>query len=107
MLPALLAAAAAAALVPGAAAYSWSFETVPAQCGTVKLSITGAGKPPYSALVVPYGPTPLANAEVRTVMDLPFNDSSSLSFQLRYPANSQFLITVRASRAAFVRRALD
>jgi hypothetical protein len=108
MPPALLTAAvaaiaAAATLAPRAAAYSWSFATVPAQCGTVTLSVTGGGSPPFRALVIPYGPTPLPNAEVRTVMDIPFNDSTSLSFRLRYPASSQFIITVRTSQVVFVR----
>jgi hypothetical protein len=79
-----------------AAGYSWDFAAVPMQCGTLALNITGSGgKPPYTALVIPYGNSPFQNVEVRTLFEAKFNDSSHLSVPLAYPANSQFVVVVR------------
>jgi hypothetical protein len=95
-LPSSLLALAAAPLL--AAGYSWDYATVPTQCGDLELKITGSdGKPPYSALIIPYNGSPLSN-EVRHVTLVPFNDSSSVKFQFRFPANSQFVLTVRSYR---------
>jgi hypothetical protein len=79
-----------------AAGYSWEFAAVPAQCGTLALNITGSdGKPPYTALVIPYGESPFQNVDVRPLFEAKFNDSSHLSVPFAYPANSQFVIVVR------------
>jgi hypothetical protein len=88
----VLALLAAAAVAPRAAAYSWDFDTLPAQCGTVTLTVSGGGTPPFRALVNPYGHLDT----YRPTLDLPFNTSTSLSFQLALPASSQFIVTVRA-----------
>ncbi|KAH7906609.1 hypothetical protein BJ138DRAFT_1183003 [Hygrophoropsis aurantiaca] len=76
-----------------ASAYSFTFTSQPQQCGTLSLDIQGSGQPPYSVLIIPYGPTPLPNnIEARTIVNQPFSgDSSSVSFQLKFPANSQFV----------------
>ena len=78
------------------AAYTWKFDAAPQQCSNLTVSVTGSGgKPPYRILVLPIGPTPLTNnLEVRKILDQPFpDDSTTVSFQLKYPANSQ-LVTV-------------
>jgi hypothetical protein len=78
-------------------AYTWSFSSTPAQCTNLSLSISGTdGKPPYRVLIIPFGPTPLPNfIEARKIVDQPFqNSSTSLSFQLAYPTNSQFVAVV-------------
>ena len=79
-----------------AAGYSFAINNTPQQCQNLNISIVGSGQPPYSALILPFGPSPLANnVEVRQVLDVPFNaDSTSLSFQLPYPENSQFVVVV-------------
>lgn len=83
-----------ASLVSG---YSFDFTSQPEQCANLSLEISGSGKPPYSVLIIPYGPTPLPNnVEVRTIVFQQFpGDDASLSFQLKYPANSQFVAIVR------------
>ncbi|KAG5646378.1 hypothetical protein DXG03_003701 [Asterophora parasitica] len=79
------------------AAYTWKFETTPQQCSNLTISISGSGgKPPYRVLILPFGPTPLAqNIEARKIIDQPFpGDSTSVSFKLNFPANSQFVAVV-------------
>jgi hypothetical protein len=82
-----------ASLVSG---YSFTFTSQPQQCANLSLEISGSGEPPYSVLIIPYGPTPLANnIEVRTIVSQQFpGDDSSVSFQLKYPVNSQFVAVV-------------
>lgn len=78
-------------------AYTWNFESTPQQCSNLTISVSGAGgKPPYRVLILPFGPTPLANnVEARKVIDQPFpGDSASVSFKLNYPADSQFVAVV-------------
>ncbi|KAF8888637.1 hypothetical protein BD779DRAFT_1672291 [Infundibulicybe gibba] len=78
------------------AAFTWSFQAAPQQCANLSIQISGSGTPPYRALILPFGPSPLANnVEARRIVDQPFPGSSgSLSFQLKYPANSQFVAVV-------------
>ncbi|KAI0764624.1 hypothetical protein BD413DRAFT_437794, partial [Trametes elegans] len=91
----LLAAAPYAAL---AAAYSFTFKSTPRQCRNLELEISGSGSPPYSVLIVSFGPTPLPNSvEARRITNVAFNDSSSASFQLKFPENSQFVAVVSDS----------
>ncbi|KIM86796.1 hypothetical protein PILCRDRAFT_816050 [Piloderma croceum F 1598] len=79
--------------------FSFSINNTPQQCQNLSISISGSGQPPYRAVVVPSGPTPLPNnVEVRKILDLPFpGNSSTLSFQLKYPENSQFVVVVSDS----------
>ena len=84
-------------LLPSSRAYSWSFQSMPQQCSNLTVSITGSdGKPPYRILILPFGPSPLANnTEARTILDVPFNgQESSVSFKLKYPENSQLVAVV-------------
>jgi hypothetical protein len=76
--------------------FSFTINNTPQQCQNLSISITGSGQAPYRAVVVPFGPTPLPNnVEVRKILDLPFpGNSTSLSFQLSYPENSQFVVVV-------------
>lgn len=76
--------------------YSFTFTSQPQQCANLSLQISGSGEPPYSVLIIPYGPTPLSNnVEVRTIVYQQFpGDDSSSSFQLKYPATSQFVAVV-------------
>jgi hypothetical protein len=79
------------------AAYSWKFEATPQQCSNLTISISGdGGKPPYRVLILPFGPTPLANnVEARKIADQPFmGNSTSVTFKLNYPANSQLVAVV-------------
>ena len=89
----LLALLAAPALV---AAYSWQFENSPVQCGELDLKITGSGKPPYRALFLPAGTAPNSNGvDLRKVINVPFNDSSSLKIPaFPYPSGSNFVVVV-------------
>jgi hypothetical protein len=79
-----------------ASGFSFIINNIPQQCSNLNISITGSGQPPYHAVILPYGPTPLPNnVEVREVIDAPFSgDSTSLSFKLTYPENSQFVVVV-------------
>lgn len=81
------------------AAYSFDFESTPVQCGNLSISITGSGTPPYSVLVIPFGPSPLTNnTEVRKIAQHNFTGSStSISFELSYPEDSQFVAVVSDS----------
>jgi hypothetical protein len=76
--------------------FSFTFTSQPQQCSNLSLQITGSGTPPYSVLIIPYGPTPLPNnIEARTIVYQEFSgDSSSVSFQLKYPTSSQFVAVV-------------
>ena len=92
VLPALAAAAPFASL---AAAYSFNIASTPRQCQNLTVDITGSGSPPYTLLIIPSGSTPLANnIEVRRITNVPFNSSTSVSFQLKFPENSQFIAVV-------------
>jgi hypothetical protein len=74
--------------------FSFTIDNAPQQCTDLNISIVGSGYPPYSAVIVPYGSTPLPNqTDIRNVIIVPFIDgSTSTSFQLTYPENSQFVI---------------
>ncbi|KAG6865630.1 hypothetical protein C0991_000799 [Blastosporella zonata] len=83
-----------------AIAYTWKFDSPPQQCSNLTVSVSGSdGKPPYRILILPFGPSPLKdNIEARTIIDQPFPDgATSVSFQLKYPANSQFVAVVSDS----------
>ncbi|TDL22848.1 hypothetical protein BD410DRAFT_698316, partial [Rickenella mellea] len=80
-----------------AAAYSFNLQTTPAQCQNLTVSITGSGgTPPYKVLILPFGGSPLPNnIEARKIVEQPFPGSAtSVSFQLNYPTNSQFVTVV-------------
>ncbi|KAJ7634795.1 hypothetical protein FB45DRAFT_909876 [Roridomyces roridus] len=83
---------------PLASAYSWSFASAPTQCSNVTISVSG-GSPPFSVLIIPYGPSPLPNGlEARKIQDQPFPGSdSSVSFKLNFPQFSQFVAVVSDS----------
>ena len=74
--------------------FLFTIDNTPQQCTNLKISIIGSGQPPYSAVIVPYGSTPLPNqTNIWNVIIIPFiNCSTSMSFQLTYPRNSQFVI---------------
>lgn len=80
-----------------ASAYSFNFASTPSQCQTLNISITGSGQPPYTVLIVPFGPSTLSNdTEVRKILQQNFTgDATSQTFQLPYPENSQFVAVVR------------
>jgi hypothetical protein len=77
-------------------AYSFVFTNNPQQCTTLSLQITGSGVPPYSVLIVPYGPPPLANSvETRITFSQQFpGNATTLSLSLDYPESSQFVAVV-------------
>jgi hypothetical protein len=77
--------------------FSFIFNSTPQQCQNLSLSISGSGLPPYNILIIPSGPSPLPNnVEARRIVNHSFQgDSSSFSFQLKYPAYSQFVAVVR------------
>jgi hypothetical protein len=79
-------------------AYTWRFTSPPIQCKNVTVSIQGSGgQPPYSLLIIPTGASPIPNAEVRTALSIPFSGTSTtLSFNLNYPATSTFVAVVRS-----------
>ncbi|KJA21347.1 hypothetical protein HYPSUDRAFT_216446, partial [Hypholoma sublateritium FD-334 SS-4] len=77
-------------------AYTWTFLEAPTQCGVFAINIFGSdGIPPFRVLVIPYGPSPLDNVEVRNIIDMQFTgNSSQVQFQLPYPTNSQLVAVV-------------
>jgi hypothetical protein len=78
-------------------AWIWTFQNTPQQCQDLTIAITGSdGVPPYRVLIVPAGASPLPNnVEVRRIMDEPFSgNSTSVTFKLDYPANSQLVAVV-------------
>ncbi len=91
-----------------AAAYSFNFANTPKQCQNLTVDITGQGKPPYTLLLVPIGPTPLPNAiEARHITNVPFTSSTSVTFQLAFPENGQFVAVVSLHRLSHTRGARD
>lgn len=83
--------------LPTSQAYSWSFVHAPQQCANLSIVVNGTdGTPPYSVLIIPFGPTPLPNAiEARKIVNMPFpGTDNKVSFQLKYPADSQFVAVV-------------
>ena len=93
VLPAVVLVAELASFV---AAYSFNIVSTPRQCESLTVQITGSGgQAPYSLLIIPFGPSPLPNAiEARRITNVPFNTSTSVDFQLRFPENSQFVAVV-------------
>ncbi|KAI0350822.1 hypothetical protein OH77DRAFT_1379477, partial [Trametes cingulata] len=80
-----------------ASAYSFVFKNTPRQCQNLELDITGSGSPPYTALIIPTGPTPLPNSiEARRITEVSFTNTTA-SFQLKFPENSQFVAVVSDS----------
>ncbi|CAK5261851.1 unnamed protein product [Mycena citricolor] len=79
-------------------ALTWSFTNAPTQCANLSVSVNG-GTPPYRILIIPFGTTPLSGGtEVRKILDEAFpGNSPNTSFQLNYPANSQFVAVVSDS----------
>lgn len=78
-------------------AYTWQFEKNAQQCSNLTITVSGSdGKPPYRVLILPFGATPLPNnVEARKIIDQPFpGNSTTLSFQLPYPADSQLVAVV-------------
>ena len=74
--------------------FSFTINNTPQQCSGLNISVIGSGQPPYTAVIVPYGPPTLAH-EVREVLVVPFSGiSQSTSFKLTYPVNSQFVVVV-------------
>jgi hypothetical protein len=88
-------AAAVLLLLPiGVASFTWSFQNTPTQCSNISISISGGGTPPYNILIIPSGPSPFTNGtEVRKIISQE-SLSSSVSFQLNYPGDSQFVAVV-------------
>ncbi|KAL1663947.1 hypothetical protein GGF50DRAFT_55877 [Schizophyllum commune] len=85
-----------------ASAYTWSFQSKPTQCEDLSIKISGSdGKPPYRVLIVPYGPSPLDNniEARRIVAEEADGDSDTITFQLKYPENSQFVAVVSDANA--------
>lgn len=77
-----------------ASAYSFNFTSTPQQCSNLSLALVGSGQAPYNVLIIPFGSSPLENnTEVRKIFEVTFSGSST-SFQLPYPANSQFVAVV-------------
>ncbi|KII87601.1 hypothetical protein PLICRDRAFT_111857 [Plicaturopsis crispa FD-325 SS-3] len=77
--------------------FSFSITSTPQQCQNLSLSISGSGgQAPYSVVVIPFGPSPLPNnIEARRITNTNFTGSSTdVSFQLKYPTNSQFVAVV-------------
>ncbi|KAL7277349.1 hypothetical protein ACG7TL_009208 [Trametes sanguinea] len=100
MVPRALPLLAAASFAASASAFSFNFKTTPRQCQNLTIDITGSGQPPYSLLIIPFGPTPLPNSiEARRITEVPFTNSSAteVSFQLKFPENSQFVAVVSDS----------
>lgn len=84
-------------LVPSlVSAYSFEFNSAPRQCQNLSISITGSGSPPYNLLIIPVGPTPLPNSvEARKITQYNFTGTeNTLSSQLKFPENSQFVAVV-------------
>ena len=102
--PAVVAAALLLAFPSSSLGYTWNFKSTPTQCGQLTIAINGQGKPPYSVLLLPSGPTPFPNGvEIRTIVEEKSSgDSSEITFQLKYPAESQFVAVV--SRVHFTGR---
>jgi hypothetical protein len=82
-------------------AFSWYFTDIPEQCQNLGVFASG-GQPPYNILMVPVGASVLPNGvEVRSIQQIPFNDSSSLNFLLRYPQGESFVAVVRLQLELF------
>ena len=81
---------AAAALAPRAAsAYSFRLASdPPTQCENLVVDVAGAGAPPYTLTLLPLEDSTLIPVSA------PFNTSTSVAFQLTYPANTHFVAVV-------------
>lgn len=83
--------------LPLVSAFSFTIDNTPQQCANLSLSITGSdGTPPYNALILPFGGSPLPNStEARRIIAQSFGSGTSTSFKLNYPSDSQFIVVVR------------
>ena len=80
-------------LLPVSAGYSFEITATPTQCGPLSLRIIhGSGKPPYVALVVPFGPFP-GPTEQRNIFQQQFT-GADVNLTLPYPGSSDFVIMV-------------
>ena len=84
-------------LFPFVVGYTFDVIGQSAQCGQLSLQITrGNGSPPYTALIVPFGPPP-DTTEQRMIFTHQFSDTTT-SFSLPYPASSEFILMVHLSQ---------
>jgi len=89
-------------VLPTAQAYNWYFTpTIPQQCATAGVrvyNLTTNDVPPTRLLLVPYGPLPLSDAS-KGVYEIPFDGPDPQpTFQVKYPAGTQFAHLVNAFR---------
>lgn len=83
-------------LLPLIAGYSFELTAAPTQCGSLALRIiNGTGSPPYTALVVPFGPSS-TSPEQRKVFQQQFT-STDVNIPLPYPGSSGFVVTLSDS----------
>lgn len=89
-------------------AYSWTFQNTPQACKNLSIAISGTGgSPPYSVLILPFGASPLSNfVEARRIIAQSFDNDTSVSFQLKYPENSQFVAVVCKITIVFIQKTL-
>jgi hypothetical protein len=62
------------------------------QCENITFNIAGSGSPPYSVALIPFGPSPL-QVDPRSALEFT-SSGTSVSFQLPYPTDSQFIAVV-------------
>ena len=76
-----------AALSAPASTFSFWFTSQPTQCANTTVQWSG-GQPPYTLLLVPVGHL---NPETRTIAQFDIEQGNEVTFQLLYPAQSQFV----------------
>ncbi|CAG7849993.1 SubName: Full=Uncharacterized protein {ECO:0000313/EMBL:CCA67286.1} [Serendipita indica DSM 11827] len=83
-----------AAVAPRAVrAWSFAFTSKPTQCGRLTVTVDG-GSPPYHIVMVPSGPLPNGQQEIRTIVDQQFDSSPYTLPPLNFPGNSNFTTIV-------------
>ena len=74
-------------------AFSFTFLNNPTQCSSLTVAVDG-GTAPYRLNLIPAGPMPGGQAEIRVIVDEAFSEKTFKLNALKFPANSQFVAMV-------------
>lgn len=74
-------------------AFSFTFSSNPTQCSPLTVTVDG-GTAPYRLNLIPAGPMPRSQKEIRSIVDEEFSDKTFKLDALKFPADSVFIAMV-------------
>ena len=74
-------------------AFGFTFSSAPTQCSPLTVTVNG-GTAPYRLDLIPAGPMPRLQKEIRSIVDVEFSDKTYTLDTLKFPSDSQFIAMV-------------